>query len=150
MNTYKIILIISLLAFTTSSCIKDKFEEEIQNSTESTQASLEDNSFLDMVISEDFHFENSHVKSIEFLLHNPGKHAFNVGTGVGISVLDAIKTFEQTNKLIINYSIGPKRDGDIEQIYANNRLVKEKLGWEAKETLEEAMISAWNWEKLKE
>ena len=92
----------------------------------------------------------SHVKSIEFLLHNPGKHAFNVGTGIGISVLDAIKTFEQTNKLIINYSIGPKRDGDIEQIYANNSLVKEKLGWEAKETLEEAMISAWNWEKLKE
>ena len=92
----------------------------------------------------------SHVKAMNFLINNPGKYAFNVGTGIGISVLDAIKAFEQTNKLIINYSIGPKRDGDIEQIYANGSLIKEKLGWEAKETLEEAMKSAWNWEKLKE
>jgi UDP-glucose 4-epimerase len=92
----------------------------------------------------------SHVKAMDFLINNPGKHAFNVGTGIGISVLDAIKTFEQTNKLSINYSIGPRRDGDIAQIYANNSLVKEKLGWEAKETLQQAMISAWEWEKLKE
>ena len=92
----------------------------------------------------------SHVKSMEFLLQNPGKHAFNVGTGIGISVLDVIKSFEQTNKLIINYSIGPKRDGDIEKIYANGNLIKEKLGWEAKESLEESMKSAWKWEKLKE
>ena len=91
----------------------------------------------------------SHVKATDFLLNNPGKHAFNVGTGIGISVLDAIKAFEKTNKLIINYSIGPKRDGDIEQIYANVSLIKEKLGWEAKQTLEQAMISAWKWEKEK-
>ena len=81
---------------------------------------------------------------MDFLISNPGKHAFNIGTGIGISVLDAIKAFEQINKLNINYSIGPRRDGDIEQIYANGSLVKEKLGWEAKETLEEAMKSAWD------
>ena len=92
----------------------------------------------------------SHVKAMDFLINNPGKHAFNVGTGIGVSVLEAIKAFEQTNKLSINYSIGPRRDGDIEQIYANSNLVKEKLGWEAKETLQQAMISAWEWEKLKE
>jgi len=91
----------------------------------------------------------SHVKALDFLIKKPGKYAFNVGTGIGISVLDAIKSFEQTNKLSINYSIGQRRDGDIEQIYANNNLVKEKLGWEAKETLHQAMISAWNWEKQK-
>ena len=91
----------------------------------------------------------SHVLAMNFLIKNPGKHAFNVGTGIGISVLDAVKAFEQTNKLSINYSIGPRRDGDIEQIYANSNLVKEKLGWEAKETLEEAMKSAWDWEKQK-
>tara|TARA_B100000795_G_C22615205_1_gene366669 strand:+ start:29 stop:628 length:600 start_codon:yes stop_codon:yes gene_type:complete len=91
----------------------------------------------------------SHVKAMGFLINNPGKHTFNVGTGIGVSVLDAIKAFEQTNKLSINYSIGSRRDGDIEQIYANINLVKEKLGWEAKETIEEAMISAWKWEKLK-
>jgi len=91
----------------------------------------------------------SHVKAMNFLINNPGKHAFNVGAGIGVSVLDAIKAFEQTNKLRINYSIGPRRDGDIEQIYANSNLVKDKLGWEAKETLEKAMNSAWAWERKK-
>jgi UDP-glucose 4-epimerase len=91
----------------------------------------------------------SHVKAINFLINNPGKHAFNIGTGIGISVLDAIKAFEQTNKLSVNYSVGSRRDGDIEQIYANSNLAKEKLGWVAKETLEQAMISAWDWEKGK-
>jgi len=91
----------------------------------------------------------SHVLAINFLINNPGKHAFNVGTGIGVSVLDAVKAFEKTNNLSINYSIGPRRDGDIEQIYANGSLVKSKLGWEAKETLEQAMKSAWEWEKGK-
>ena len=91
----------------------------------------------------------SHVLAMDFLINNPGKHAFNVGTGIGVSVLDAIKAFEKTNNLSINYSIGPRRDGDIEQIYANGSLVKSKLGWEAKESLEKAMKSAWDWEKGK-
>jgi UDP-glucose 4-epimerase len=91
----------------------------------------------------------SHVKAMDFLINNPGKHAFNVGTGIGVSVLEAIKVFEQSNNLSINYTIGPRRDGDIEQIYANGSLVKSKLGWEAKETLQQAMISAWEWEKQK-
>ena len=89
----------------------------------------------------------SHVLAMDFLINNPGKHAFNVGTGIGVSVLDAITAFETTNNLSINYSIGPRRDGDIEQIYANGSLVKAKLGWEAKESLEQAMKSAWEWEK---
>ena len=91
----------------------------------------------------------SHVLAIEFLIKSRGKHAFNVGTGIGVSVLDLIKTFEKTNNLKINYSIGPRRSGDIEQIYANGNLVKNKLGWEPKESLEQAMRSAWEWEKKK-
>ena len=91
----------------------------------------------------------SHVLAMDFLINNPGKHAFNVGTGIGVSVLDAIKAFEKTNNLSINYSIGPRRSGDIEQIYANSSLVKAKLGWEAKESLEQAMKSAWDWGKRK-
>ena len=91
----------------------------------------------------------SHVLAMDFLVNNPGKHAFNVGTGIGVSVLDAVKAFEKTNNLSINYSIGPRRDGDIEQIYANGSLVQVKLGWEAKESLEKAMKSAWDWEKGK-
>ena len=89
----------------------------------------------------------SHVLAMDFLIKNLGKHAFNVGTGIGVSVLDAIKSFEKTNNLKINYSIGPRRSGDIEQIYANGSLVKTKLGWEPKESLEQAMKSVWNWKK---
>ena len=91
----------------------------------------------------------SHVKAMNFLIKNSGKHAFNVGTGIGVSVLEAIKVFEESNNITINYTIGPRRDGDIEQIYANGSLVKSKLGWEAKETLQQAMKSAWEWEKSK-
>ena len=91
----------------------------------------------------------SHVKAMEFLINNPGKHAFNIGTGNGVSVLEAIKVFEESNNLSINYTIGPRRDGDIEQIYANGSLAEIKLGWEAKKTLQQAMISAWQWERLK-
>ena len=91
----------------------------------------------------------SHVLAMNLLINKQGKHNFNVGTGIGVSVLDAIKAFEKTNNLKINYSIGPRRNGDIEQIYANGNLVKTKLGWEPIETLEQAMKSAWDWEKQK-
>ena len=91
----------------------------------------------------------SHVLAMDFLIKNPGKHAFNVGTGIGVSVLNAIKAFEKINNLKINYSIGPRRSGDIEQIYSNGNLVKNKLIWEPKESLEQAMKSAWDWEKKK-
>tara|TARA_B100000795_G_scaffold65107_1_gene44154 strand:+ start:105 stop:1094 length:990 start_codon:yes stop_codon:yes gene_type:complete len=91
----------------------------------------------------------SHVLSMKFLIKNQGKHAFNVGTGIGVSVLNAIKAFEKINNLKINYSIGPRRSGDIEQIYSNGNLVKNKLIWEPKESLEQAMKSAWDWEKKK-
>ena len=64
--------------------------------------------------------------------------------------MDAVETFEKTNNLTINYPIEPRRDWDIEQIYANVSLGKVKLGWEPIESLEQAMKSAWNWKKLKE
>ncbi len=91
----------------------------------------------------------SHVKSMDFIIKNSGKHAFNIGTGIGVSVLHAISIFEKSNKIKVNYSFGPRRSGDIEQIYANSDLSKRKLGWEAKETIEQAMVSAWEWEKNK-
>ena len=92
----------------------------------------------------------SHVLAMDFLIKKTGKHAFNVGSGIGVSVLDAVKAFEETNNIKINYSIGKRRSGDIEKIYANGNLVKTKLGWEPTESLEQAMKSAWNWEKQKQ
>ena len=90
---------------------------------------------------------NSHVLAMDFLIKNPERYAFNIGTGIGLSVLEIIKAFEKTNSLKINYSFGPRRRGDIEQIYADAKLVKTKLGWEPKQNLEKAMKSAWIWEK---
>lgn len=91
----------------------------------------------------------SHVLALDFILSNIGYHKFNVGTGIGISVMQAITVFEKTNNMKINYTIGDRRSGDIEKIYADCSLIKSKLGWEAKESLEEAMKSAWDWEKQK-
>jgi len=92
----------------------------------------------------------SHVKSISFLINNKGKHVFNVGTGIGTSVKEIISTFEKTNNIKINYKIGPRRNGDIEKIWSDNTLIKNKLNWEAKESLESAIKSAWKLEKAKE
>ena len=68
----------------------------------------------------------SHVKSMDFIIKHSGKHAFNIGTGIGVSVLQAISIFEKSNKIKVNYSFGPRRSGDIEQIYANSDLSKKK------------------------
>ena len=91
----------------------------------------------------------SHVKSINFLINNDGKHAFNIGTGIGLSVLQAIRIFEKSNNMKVNYSFGARRSGDIEKIYANCDLSQKKLNWVAKETIEQAMTSSWEWEKKK-
>ena len=92
----------------------------------------------------------SHVKSLDFVINNKGKHAFNVGTGIGISVLQAIKLFEESNDIKLKYIFGARREGDIEQIYSDGSLIQAKLGWKAEESLQEAMKSAWQWEKNKE
>ena len=89
----------------------------------------------------------SHVKALNFLLNQEGHYAFNIGTGKGLSVLEAIKTFEKSNNIKLDYKIGKRREGDIDEIYADNKLAKKILNWEARKTIEEAMIDAWNWEK---
>ena len=91
----------------------------------------------------------AHVSATRYIIKNSGKHAFNVGTGKGTSVLEAIKSFEKTNNIILNYKIGGRRKGDIEKIYADPKFIKDKLSWEAKKTLDDAMKSAWEWERNK-
>ena len=91
----------------------------------------------------------SHVLALDFIISKIGHHKFNVGTGIGISVMEAITVFERTNNIKINYVIGNRRSGDIEKIYANCSLIESKLGWKAKESLQKAMKSAWDWEKQK-
>ncbi|NJM16541.1 MAG: UDP-glucose 4-epimerase GalE [Bacteroidales bacterium] len=92
----------------------------------------------------------AHVVAITRLLQNKNKKAFeifNLGTGNGNSVLEAIQAFEKVSGKKLNYTIVDRRPGDIEQVWANTRFANEELGWKAKSSLEHAMKTAWDWEK---
>ena len=91
---------------------------------------------------------NAHVKAIEFLKNQETgmNKAINIGTGKGTSVLEIIDTFERICNQPLNWEFGPRRDGDVIEIYANASKAKELLNWEAKYTVEDAVKSAWKWE----
>ncbi len=92
----------------------------------------------------------AHVAAIQLLEKgNPdGKYdVFNIGTGIGYSVLEAIKAFEKTSGQQLNYEVGPRRDGDIVKVWGDVTKSAEKLGWKAELGIEEMMKSAWAWEK---
>ncbi len=73
-------------------------------------------------------------------------HIFNLGTAKGYSVLEIIKTFEKENNVVLNYSIGPRRTGDVVAIYANNEKATTVLGWHPTYNLADMVTTAWNWE----
>jgi UDP-glucose 4-epimerase len=92
----------------------------------------------------------AHVKAIERLLEKRNRQPFevyNVGTGKGLSVMEIIHTFENVTGVKLKYRILPRRKGDIASIYADSSLASKELGWKARVTLEETLLSAWNWEK---
>ena len=91
----------------------------------------------------------SHVAALQYLLKNPKKEVFNIGTGKGLSVLEAVQCFEKANNSKINYEIGPRRDGDVEEIFSDNSKVEKLLNWKAEISVEIAMRDAWNWELKK-
>ncbi|MCC8146868.1 MAG: UDP-glucose 4-epimerase GalE [Bacteroidales bacterium] len=96
----------------------------------------------------------AHVIAIERMLNNVSDaklEYFNLGTGNGVSVLGLIKTFEEATGVKVPYKIVGRREGDIEQIWADPRYANEVLGWTAKETLDDTVRSAWAWQlKLRE
>lgn len=73
---------------------------------------------------------------------------FNVGTGKGVSVFELINTFEKCTGVKLNYKVVPRRAGDIEKVWGNVDKANNVLGWKAVHTLEEALSSAWNWQKV--
>ena len=97
---------------------------------------------------------HAHTLALDFLIAEKNKSncdVFNLGTGNGYTVLEAIKTFEKVSDQSLNYVISNRRSGDIVGIFANNEKAKTLLGWIPAFTLEEMMLTAWNWElKLKE
>lgn len=72
---------------------------------------------------------------------------FNLGTGNGYTVLEAIQTFEKVSGTALPYQIGPRRSGDVVAIYANNDKARDFLGWKADYSLEDMMRTAWQWEQ---
>jgi UDP-glucose 4-epimerase len=96
---------------------------------------------------------HAHTLGLEFL--EAGKtgqksEVFNLGSGNGVTVLEAIGAFEKVSGIKLNYVIAPRRPGDVIAIYANNDLARKQLGWIPKFSLEEMMATAWKWEqKLK-
>lgn len=97
---------------------------------------------------------HAHTLAIRFLEEARNKsncEIFNLGTGNGVTVLEAIKAFEEVTGEKLNYKIGPRRPGDVVAIFANNNLARTSLGWEIKYDLNEMMRTAWVWElKVKE
>jgi UDP-glucose 4-epimerase len=92
----------------------------------------------------------AHVVAIRRLLDNRQKasfEVFNLGTGKGLSVFEVISAFERATGEKVNFRVVERREGDVEQVFADTRYANEELGWKAEKGLEETLLSAWNWEK---
>jgi UDP-glucose 4-epimerase len=90
----------------------------------------------------------AHVRALGYLESHPVSfEAINLGTGSGTSVLQLIRTFEDSTGVKLPYEIGPRRPGDVEKTYADTRLAASKLGWTCRYSLAEALKHAWQWEK---
>lgn len=93
---------------------------------------------------------DAHVKAFMYTLENKNKHPislFNLGTGNGVSVLEAIQAFEKVSGNKLKYTIGARREGDVIAIYANNNLAKQELKWLPQFSLDDMMLSAWKWQQ---
>ena len=92
----------------------------------------------------------AHVVAVKRLIEGRNKKSFevfNLGTGNGVSVLEAINSFERVSGIKLKYRITDRRPGDIEKIWADPSFANQELGWKTISTLDEAMKTAWEWEK---
>ena len=91
-----------------------------------------------------------HIVALEYLIEKRNQDnysVYNVGTGKGSSVLEVIECFVKNTGVKLNYEIGKRRKGDVESAYADNSKAKEDLNWSPKYSLDDAILSAWKWEK---
>lgn len=92
----------------------------------------------------------AHVASVKRLIEKRNKtnyEVFNLGTGKGVSVFEAINSFERATGIKVKYKVTGRRAGDIEKIWADPSFANKELGWKTEISLDEAMRSAWEWEK---
>jgi len=93
---------------------------------------------------------NAHTKSLQYMISGRNKKAcevFNLGTGNGVTVLELITAFEKVSGRKLNYKIGPRREGDVIAVYADNSKARTLLGWETKYNLDQMMDTAWRWQQ---
>jgi len=93
---------------------------------------------------------NAHVLAIDYLIHQKNSSnydVFNLGTGNGVSVLEAIYAFEKVSGQKLNYKIGPRREGDVIAVYSDSAKVYKALNWKCEHDIESMMETAWKWEK---
>lgn len=91
----------------------------------------------------------AHIKAVERMESGKQKQnveVFNIGTGVGTSVFEIIKTFEDVTGVKLNYKVGPRREGDIEKVWADASYANNELGWKAEKDMRETLASAWKWQ----
>ena len=92
----------------------------------------------------------AHVKAIDRMLNAKDRkrvEVFNLGTGTGLSVLTLIREFEAATGVKLPYSIVGRREGDIEQVWADPKKANEALGWKAETPIRDVLVSAWKWEQ---
>jgi UDP-glucose 4-epimerase len=92
----------------------------------------------------------AHIQALEYLIEEKAAknyEIFNLGTGNGVSVLEAVNAFEKTTGEKLNYTLGSRRPGDVEAVYSDNRYTESQLGWTPKRNIEEMMRSAWKWQQ---
>jgi UDP-glucose 4-epimerase len=91
----------------------------------------------------------AHTAALKVLLEGKSnkKHdIINIGSGNGVSVLEAIAAFEKVSQQKLNVEYAPPREGDVVAIYSDCTKSKEVLNWHAKRSIEDMMLTAWNWE----
>lgn len=94
---------------------------------------------------------HAHTQALQYMMNGENEEnceVFNLGTGNGITVLEMIEAFEKVSGEKLNYAIGPRRDGDVIAVYADNTKAKKHLGWEPGHSLDEVMSTAWKWENV--
>jgi UDP-glucose 4-epimerase len=90
----------------------------------------------------------AHLAAIEYADKNKGVEYFNIGTGVGYSVLDIVKAYEKATGIKINYKIAPRRPGDIDECYANPEKAYKMLGWKAEYNIEDMCKDSNHWQEM--
>lgn len=93
---------------------------------------------------------NAHTKALQYMIANKNTdqcEVFNLGSGNGVTVLELIKAFEKTSGEKLNYQLGPRRDGDVIAVYADNYKAQALLDWDTKYDLDQMMDTAWRWEQ---